>query len=68
MSDGGKGSKRVPETKPGNYRQGYDSIDWGKPIPGVPLICTACNTEPCDCERTEDGPGQDGEIDQEKES
>ncbi len=52
-----KGSKQRPGA---GYAEGYAGIDWGKPIPGVPLICTACNTEPCDCERTEDGPGQDG--------
>jgi hypothetical protein len=54
-----KGDKRIAESKPGSYGRGYDGIDWsGSP---VPLICTACNTEPCDCQVTEDGPGQDGE-------
>ena len=56
-SNAGKGDKRIAESKPGSYGRGYDGIDWsGSP---VPLICTACNTEPCDCQVTEDGPGQD---------
>jgi hypothetical protein len=33
--------------------------NWDKAFANVPLICTACNTEPCDCQGTEDGPGQD---------
>lgn len=52
-----KGSKQRPGA---GYAEGWDTIF------RVPLICTACNTEPCDCERTEDGPGQDEASDQER--
>lgn len=45
-----KGSKQRPGT---GYAEGWDAIF------NVPLICTACNTEPCDCQGTVDGPGQD---------
>lgn len=53
-SNAGKGDARRPGT---GYTENYAGIDWGKEIP--PLICTACNTEPCVCCPTEDGPGQD---------
>ena len=46
----GKGSGRRPGA---GYAEGWDAI-----FANVPLICTACNTEPCDCQVTEDGPGQ----------
>jgi hypothetical protein len=47
----GKGSAR----RPGKIPPGA----WDTIFTNVPLICTACNTEPCDCQRTTDGPGQD---------
>jgi hypothetical protein len=45
-----KGSKQRPGA---GCAEGWDTIF------GVPLICTACNTDPCECERTTDGPEQD---------
>jgi len=53
--EAGKGDKRVPMAI---TRDQFVS-NWDKAFANVPLICPACNTEPCDCERTEDGPGQD---------
>ena len=45
-----KGSKQRPGA---GYAEGWDTIF------GIPLICTACNTKPCECDRSTDGPGQD---------
>lgn len=53
-----KGHARRPGT---GYAEGHDRL-WPAPIPGVtPTVCQVCGDEPCSCERTEDGPGQDGD-------
>jgi hypothetical protein len=50
-----KGSGRRPGVMPPE--------NWARIFENVPLVCTACKNEPCDCQRTDDGPEQDGEED-----